>query len=102
MVVWFIENESPSIEDLNRYVTEKYAIDWHDIGIELGLEIDVLDDIEKDNHQETIICFQKTLDKWLMLNTDNATWKSLEVALTNMNRIKLGLGPVDDVYGKNV
>ena len=98
--VGFLENERPSVQDLNRYVTRKFATDWCDIGIELGLEIDVLNVIEKENCHQSVVCFQKTLNKWAMLNTNNATWKSLEVALTNVNRIKLGLGPVDDIYGK--
>ena len=89
------------MRDLNRYVM-KYATDWYDIGIELGLELDVLDIIEKDNPQKSVKCFQKTLDKWLKLNTDDATWKALEVALTNVNRTNLGLNPVDDVYGKDM
>ena len=89
------------MKDLNRYVTRKYATDWYDIGIELGLELDVLDNIEKDHPLRGATCFQKTLDRWLKLNTDDATWRTLEVALTNVNRAKLGLNPVDDVYGKN-
>lgn len=97
---WFVENEIPSNQDLNRYVIEKYSTDWRDISIELGMDIDTLDIIKKDHHQQNILCFQNALDKWLRLNTHNATWKSLEVALTNVNRTKLGLGPVDDVYGK--
>ena len=90
------------MRDLNRYVTMKYATDWYNIGIELRLELDVLDITENDHSQKCVICFQKTLDKWLKLNTDGATWKTLEVALTNVNRAKLGLDPVDDVYGKDV
>ena len=91
------------MKDLNRYVTRKYATDWYDIGIELGLELDVLDIIKKDNPQDSVTCFQKSLDKWLKLNNDSATWRTLEVALTNVvNRTKLGLDPVDDVYGKDV
>ena len=88
--------------DLNRYVTRKYATDWYDIGIELGLELDVLNIIKKSNSQDCVACFKNTLDKWLKLNTDDATWKTLEVALTNVNRANLGLGPVDDMYGKDV
>ena len=88
------------MRDLNRYVTRKYATDWYDIGIELGLELDV-NIIEKDNPQQSVTCFQRTLDKWLKLNTDDATWRTLEVALTNVNRAKLGLDPVDDVHGKH-
>ena len=96
-----IENVKPTMKDLNRYVIRKYASDWYDIGIELGLELDVLDVVKKDCPQESVTCFQKTLDKWLKLNTDNVTWKTLEVALTNVNRAKLGLNPVNDVYGKD-
>ena len=85
------------MKELNRYVTRRYAPDWYDIGIELGLELDV-NITEKDNPQQSVTCFQKTLGKWL--KTDGATWKELELALTNVNRAKLGLDPVDDVYGK--
>ena len=88
--------------DLNRYVIRKYDGDWEDIGIELGLELDVLKIIGKDNPLQSIACLRETLDKWLKLNTDDATWKTLEVALTNVNRAKLGLDPVDDVYGKDI
>ena len=90
------------MKDLNRYVTRKYASDWFDIGIELGLDLGVLEIIENDHPQKSVNCFQKTLDKWSKLNTDNATWKALEVALTNVNRANLGLDPVDDVYGKDL
>ena len=89
------------MKDLNRYVTRKYATDWYDIGIELGLEHEV-GIIMNDHHQQSVPCFQNTLDKWLKLNSDSATWRTLEVALTNVNRTKLGLDPVDDVYGKDV
>ena len=48
-------------------------------------------------------CLKEMLERWL--ETDpNPTWKALEVALTNVNRAKLGLSPVDDLYehGKDV
>ena len=89
------------MRDINRYVVRKYSDAWYDIGIELGLELNVLDAIEKDNSQQHVTCFRKTLDKWLQLNTDDATWRTLEVALTNVNRAKLELDPVDDVYGED-
>ena len=88
------------MRDLNRYVTRKYATEWYNIGIELGLELDVLDIIQKDNPQQSITCFQKTLAIWLQLNTDDATWRMLEVALTN---VKYGGYPPDKgVCGKEV
>ena len=86
------------MRDLNRYV-KKYAPDWKDIGLELGLELDVLNIIETNDQQQAVNCLQIMLNKWLK-STHNATWKKLEVALTNVNRQHLGLDPVDDVYGK--
>ena len=85
------------MRDLNRYVTKKYAAYWRDIGIELGLESDALNIIEKDNPQQSVACFQSTLDMWLKL-IPNATWKKLEVALTNVRRQQCGLDPVSDLY----
>ncbi|XP_065887423.1 uncharacterized protein [Dysidea avara] len=99
VVIDQIENKdvTPKMRDLNRYVVRKYAANWKDIGIELGLEFDVLNMIEKDNPQQSDSCLQITLDRWLR-STHNATWKTLEVVLTNVRREQLGLDPVDDVY----
>ena len=92
------------MRDLNRYVTYIYSADWYNIGIELGLETTVLDMIQDNNRQQNATCLQKTLDKWLQLNRDDPTWRTLEITLTNVNRAKLGLYPVDDVCdnGKSV
>ena len=96
---WLTESEKPTRGDLNRYVIIKFAIYWIDIGIELGLGLDVLNIIAKDNLHHSEACLKETLDTWLKLTTD-ATWETLEVALTNVNRVKLGLEPVDDIYGE--
>ena len=52
------------MKDLNRYVTMKYTHVWYDIGIELGLELNVLDVIKKGCPQRSVTCFKKTLDRW--------------------------------------
>ena len=93
------------MKDLNRYVIKRYASDWKDIGIELELSLHLLKNIVKDNPQDCVACFQETLEKWLELKTgDDATWKTLELALTNVNRANHKLDPinVDDLYGKDV
>ena len=54
--------------------------------------------IKIDHPLQNIACLRETLDKWLKFNTDDTTWRTLEVALTNVNRAKLGLDPVDKVY----
>ena len=96
-VCGFTENERPIMRDINRY-TRKYATDWNDIGLELGLDFEALAIIEKDNPSNCVACFKEMIHNWLRL-TDNATWKDLEIALTNVNRQKLEFDPVDDVYG---
>ena len=94
--------ERPTIKDLSSFVIKKYASDWKDIGKQLGLESYVLDNIATDNPMKCEACLEKTLDSWLKLNTVNATWKTLEVAITNVNRTKFGLDPVNDVYGEDM
>ena len=89
------ETKVPTMKDINRYVTNKYAVDWKNIGIELDLHPDALRTIRGSDD----VCFQAMIDKWLLLARDKATWKAIEVAITNVERQKLGLDPVDDVYG---
>ena len=93
-----VENATPTMRDLNRYVIKKHANLWKDIGLELGLDLRLLNVIEKDHPHQSVTCLQIVLDEWLKLTT-NATWSSLEVTLTNVTRVNLGLDPVDDIYG---
>ena len=86
------------MKNLNRYITMIYTIDWYDIGLELDLELDVLEIIKKDNPQQSVTCFRKTLDKQLKLNGDNATWKALEVAITNVHRATISWAQLMMMY----
>ena len=95
-----VEDGTPTMKDLNSYVTEIYATKWKNIGIELGLNLEVMNIIETDHHNQCVVSFQKTLNKWLK-KFPGATWRALEVALTNVTRQSLGLDPVDNVYGED-
>jgi len=95
-----VEDDTPTMRDLNRYVVNKYKADWKDIAYELGFNFEMVESIKKDHSNESDTCFQKCLDSWM--EGHNATWRALEVALTNVNRKKLGLDPVDDVYGMDI
>ena len=99
LTVCCVENKVPTMKDINRYVTRKHAVDWKDIGIELDLKLSTLNIIENDHPLKSEACFQVMIEKWIESTTENATWKTIEVALTNVNRQKLDLDPVDDVYG---
>lgn len=85
------------MRDLNRYVIVRHACDWYGIGLELGLQNSNLKVISKDYKHDCEACFTSVLSKWLDL-TPRATWKMLEVAMTNANRASLVLTPVVDVY----
>ena len=97
--VFCTEIKLPTMRDINRYVTRRHAVDWKNIDIELGLKLAALNIIENDHPLKSEACFQVMIDKWIEKIAENATWKALEVALTNVNRQKLDLDPVDDVYG---
>ena len=88
------------MKDINRYVTRKHAVDWKDIGIELDLKLSALNIIESNHPLKCEACFQAMIDKWIESTSENVTWRALEIALTNVNRQKLDLDPVDDVYGR--
>ena len=96
----FTEDEKPSIRDINRYTTI-YSRNWRCIGIELGLELDVLNIIETNHSNNCKACYQAMIEKWLKLN-GTTTWKVLEVALTNVNRQDLGLNPIDDTIDDTI
>jgi len=85
------------MRDLNRYVIKKYAADWKDVGLELGLQLSTLKVVKQNNPLQAEDCLEEVLDKWLKL-TPNATWRTLEVALTNVRRLQLDLDPVHNVY----
>ena len=85
------------MRDLNRFVIKKYAADWKDVGLELGLQHGTLKVVKQNNPLQVQDCLEEVLDKWLKL-TPNATWRVLEIALTNVRRLQLDLGPVDNVY----
>ena len=54
---------------------------WQDIGIELGLKMTDLDEIEKNNPRDINMCFTKMLDKWLMGDDPPPTWSAMAAVL---------------------
>ena len=99
--VYISEHETPQMRDLHHHVIPQYATKWRVVGLELNLKTTTLDTISKDFLNSCVACFEKTLDTWLQSNPE-ATWRILEVAITNAIRACEGLGPVTDIYGKHV
>ena len=87
--------------ELNRFVVYVHACKWKDIGLELGLEFDVLSEMEVNSNHDNKYCFRRALNMWLK-ETQYPSWSKLEVAITNVNRTESGLLPVVSVYGKDL
>ena len=90
------------MRELNRYVLFRHSNKWKNIGIELDLEFDVIDEIEAKYNHDNMHCFQRALYMWLKKETPRPSWNTLEVAITNVNRTESGLHPVASVYGKDL
>ena len=86
------------MRNIMRYVTWKHGDDWKEIGLELNFNHRVLTDIEDDNPFDNRVRFYDMIKKWISIDR-NSTWSALELALTNVNRQKLGLCHVGEVYG---
>ena len=89
----FIGDERPNPEELQASVINHYAEQWCLIADELSIDTAT---IEQDECECTRR-LQKILEKWL--NSTDASWKILEVAITNVLRVQHHLDHVDDIYG---
>jgi len=76
-------------------ICTKYSVKWRSIGLKLGLDASVLDNIEVDHHEQRKR-FEVTIMKWMSLAGNNATWGVLELAITNANRADLSLEPLSE------
>ena len=73
-------DKTPTLQELNKHVITQYATYWDRIGIELGVDIAI---IEKDHGQDCVVCFRKALQKWLD-STPHATWKMLDTTINTV------------------
>ena len=76
----------PSLKDLVRHAVPRIAPAWYDVGLQLDLEPDVLDEIEKKSDQP-----RKMLAKWLQ--GSSCTWQSV----LNAVEIIRGGKPMEDI-----
>ena len=79
-----IDDQKPTENELNQFLT-KYCTLWRPIGLKLGLQTCVLDMVKSSHPTESRECLRETLQKWLQLDGDSATWQTLELAITNAN-----------------
>ena len=92
-----LDDQRPEPKDLQRFLTD-YCEHWRDIGLQLGLKSVVLNQVASAHPMQDRECFRVTLEKWLQLNVE-VTWENLELAITNANRVNLGLQPLTTSEG---
>ena len=91
VMIYCLDDQRPDVRDLQRFLTS-YCEYWRDIGLQLGLQSSVLDQVAADCHAQRER-FRVTLDRWLQVNV-RVTWGDLELAITNANRAGLGHEPL--------
>ena len=92
-IISCIGNERPTAKDYQKFLT-KYCLQWKSIGVQLGLEQSALDVIGADHRDQNRECLRLTLESWLQLDP-KANWSKLELAITNSNRTKSDIDPLD-------
>ena len=82
----------PSVSHSTRVL--KNLVDWHSLGLELGLLYTTLEIIEKEQHGKITMCKTKMLAAWLQ-QQDNVSqngvpsWSVLRTALEEIGEIQL-------------
>ncbi|XP_065886389.1 protein NLRC5-like [Dysidea avara] len=71
---------TPTQRDLQRHVTPRYAVDWREIGVELGLSDAKLRAIRKDNPHSAKDCCNEMFSEWLRVDM-TASWEKLFTAI---------------------
>ena len=89
----YIGDGRPTAREYLRFLTT-YCVDWKAIGLQLGLEQAALNVIGADHRDQNRECLRLTLESWLQMDI-HATWSKLELAITNANRVNLGIDTLD-------
>ena len=86
---FLIANQRPEMSELSRFVTE-YCTLWKTVGLKLGLQNSLLNLVASEHPSRFRECFRMILQYWLDQDL-NATWSTLELAITNARRDELNL-----------
>ena len=73
------ETDRPTLDELSKYITPRYAVQWKDVGRLLNIEPMLLEIISDENRSNARKCCDVLWSKWLDADPD-ATWKQLFTA----------------------
>ena len=70
---------------------KKLSAHWHDLGAHLGLDVDDLECIRKDNRNDSKACLKKALYEWIKQNYSTTkyglpSWKTLLEAVADVDK----------------
>ena len=76
--------EKPVENEIKDHVVPRWASSWRKLGMQLKMEEDLLQNIEKDNANDCEECCNKMLIEWLAMDR-NTSWETLLDALDKLN-----------------
>ena len=74
---------TPTLKELSNALD--LVMDWHLLGVKLGIKPHELETIEKNYHGDIVRCKHAMLDRWLQ-NAKLPTWKAVADALSRMGK----------------
>ena len=79
-IIILIGLEKPTEQEFNKYIKDKVATDWYDLGIQLEIAREQLDIIQVNNPGNVQMCCTRMFQYWLKFDTA-ANWDKLIKAL---------------------
>ena len=73
-------NDLPTLDDLCRYFTPRYADKWKEIGIHMNITSMLLEAIDHDNDGDINKCCNALWKNWLHVDLE-AKWEKLFIAI---------------------
>ena len=83
MFCTILGRETPKLRDILNDIVPKWTPKWKQFGIQLGIDIHLLDTIEKDHSGDSEMCCITMFSKWLDKNPA-ASWKDIFTAVDNL------------------
>ena len=77
MIIFLALLDSPLLGDLMNHVAAALPTKWKMVGVQLGLSLAKLDEIEASNFGNCKCCFSSVFSEWEKLNTTPYSWSTI-------------------------
>ena len=75
--------DQPSLRDFNNLVRQSVTPHWEDLGVQLRITVEKLDEIKANFPQNVTRCTLEMFKYWCQTYPNKATWETLLEALTS-------------------